>query len=305
MALIEYKCPNCDANLKSEEGNKKVVCPYCSAQFTIEDIRSQAGSLNDFVRESEKDPKDSIKKTSESNNVMAQELIKGEETTSSGPVLGKLVAKTALFTLAGILALVLILFGVFTIFFPSVMVTVSDKLGMDKVCTYYAVSVYNRSNDISDLADVVERGYQSHSWGTVSKYGKKLINRKDFGEFCDLKDIEAENGEEGALIAGTYDQYIVGLIAEAMYRQNDEENALDTAFYLNREVFPANNAVVSLSLIVMNEGDVAFAERIYEELNTLYETVNFDSEEDGENLEMLIGMMRDFISSEGSAAEAD
>ena len=66
--------------------------------------------------------------------------------------MGKLIAKTAGITLAGLLALILILFGVFTVFFPSVMLRITDLCGMDRACTQYAVSVYTRTNDIDDLA---------------------------------------------------------------------------------------------------------------------------------------------------------
>ncbi len=216
---------------------------------------------------------------------------RGAALSFSESALGKLIAKTAGITLACILALALILFGVFTVFFPSVMFRLTDLCGMDKICTQYAVSVYSRSNKIEDLANVVERGYASESWQIVSDYGTRLTARADFEEFCDLRD-EAE--EDGARIPGGYAQYIAGAVAVAHYRLGEEEEALSAAFEKNRRSFEENNAVVTLSMTVIAEGDIGFAAEIYEELCGLSGSVNFDVEADVRNYETLLHILEEF-----------
>lgn len=45
MALKEYKCPNCGANIPLEEGKNDVKCPYCAAQFSVESDHAIADAL--------------------------------------------------------------------------------------------------------------------------------------------------------------------------------------------------------------------------------------------------------------------
>ena len=48
--------------------------------------------------------------------------------------MGKLIAKTAAITLACIIVLALVLFGIFSLFVPSVMGSLTDSLGMTGAC---------------------------------------------------------------------------------------------------------------------------------------------------------------------------
>ena len=48
--------------------------------------------------------------------------------------MGKLIAKTAAITFACIIVVALVLFGIFSLFVPSVMVSLTDSLGMTGAC---------------------------------------------------------------------------------------------------------------------------------------------------------------------------
>ena len=73
--------------------------------------------------------------------------------------MGKLIAKTAGITLAAIVALALVLLGMFSWFAPGIMVTITENLGLEGACASYSISVYERSGEIDDLAVAVERCY--------------------------------------------------------------------------------------------------------------------------------------------------
>ena len=40
MDSIEYKCPNCDADLKFNPDTQKLDCEYCSSSFTVDEIKN-------------------------------------------------------------------------------------------------------------------------------------------------------------------------------------------------------------------------------------------------------------------------
>ena len=206
--------------------------------------------------------------------------------------LGKLIAKTAGITLACLVALILILFGIFTIFFPSVMVEITDFCGMEKASARYAVSVYTRSNDIDDLADVVERAYYAESWSIAADYGERLSAREDFGSYCEKADASA-NAKPGG-----YAQFTAGLIAVSQYKLGNKAEALEAALTPNRQSFTENNAAVTLAMTVIADGDKDFASEILGELRGLLENINFDMEADITNLETLISVVESYCQSQ-------
>ena len=100
--------------------------------------------------------------------------------------MGKLIAKTAALTLACILAVLLVLFGVFSLFFPGVMVSLTDSLGLEGPCATYSISLYNRTGKADDLADALERSYAAEHYGDVAEYGKVFIFGVIVGTFSSI-----------------------------------------------------------------------------------------------------------------------
>lgn len=188
--------------------------------------------------------------------------------------LGKLIAKTALVTLACILALALLLFGVFSLFFPSVMVSVTNGLGMDSACASYSISVYKHTKDVGDLAVAVERNYYAEKYGDAAEYGSILINSEQFSDYCSAVD-EKNGGVQGSAssrIEGTSAQYFIGIVAVSQYREGISA-AIDTAFgALGNNAFEKGNAVVFLSSVAMASEDREFCSEILSRLSSLHPT---------------------------------
>ena len=51
MANVEFKCPNCGAPLSFDSSSQKVACPYCEAEFDVDDI----SILKDAFKEGDKE----------------------------------------------------------------------------------------------------------------------------------------------------------------------------------------------------------------------------------------------------------
>ena len=188
--------------------------------------------------------------------------------------MGKLIAKTALITLACILALALLLFGVFSLFFPSVMVSITNGLGMDGACASYSVSVYKHTDDVNDLAIAVERSYYAERYGDAAEYGAILLQRDDFSAFCAACDQKngGEQGTAASRVKVESSQYFVGIVAASQYKTGIAA-AMDTAFSaLGNNQFSEGNAVVFLASVAMTSDDKEYCSDILWRLSSLHPT---------------------------------
>ena len=141
--------------------------------------------------------------------------------------MGKLIAKTAAITLACIIAAALLLFGIFSLFFPSVMMSLTDSLGMEGPCASYTVSVYEKTGKTEDLALAVERSYLAEHYEDAAKYGILFLQSEDFSSFCLEED--KNSGSSSQYLRGTSAQYYTGIVSVSLYHCADER-AIDTAF---------------------------------------------------------------------------
>lgn len=53
MAVITYKCPNCDGGLIFDPESQKFHCEYCLSYFSEEELQNNAPSSEDETRSSE------------------------------------------------------------------------------------------------------------------------------------------------------------------------------------------------------------------------------------------------------------
>ena len=176
--------------------------------------------------------------------------------------LGKLIAKTAGITLAAIVALALVLLGMFSWFAPGIMVTITENLGLEGACASYSISVYERSGDIDDLAVAVERCYNVGDYENAASYGSELLSDEGFDDYCAKRDNEITSD-----YIGDTDQYLIGIVAESLYRTNQKENALNLVSAAANNEFRTNSAIVYLGTVAVEQGDAAFCSQILSRLD--------------------------------------
>ncbi len=180
--------------------------------------------------------------------------------------LGKLVLKTAAVTFSLLIAFALIVFGAVSLVSPSAMVAFSDSLGMTGVGAYYSVAAYERSGDIADLAEAVERSYDAGHYADAADYGSALLKDPGFAGYCSERDAETQGS---ASILSEYDQYAAGIVSSAQYYAGEKEQALGTALESLGQTFPQNNAVIYLAAAAMSQDDTEFCKTLSERLETL------------------------------------
>ena len=186
----------------------------------------------------------------------------------------KLVLKTALITLASVLVLALLVYGVLSLFVPSAMVSLTDKLGMDGACARYSVSVYEKTGDIDDLAAAVERSYGAERYGDAAEYGVILAGQKY-----------------------DYAQFAAGIVSVSLYYDGQTDAAVKVAFDAVGSSFPTGNAVIYLlSAACDAEKDADTCRILLTALQELRGQLPAGAQEDAEAVSQWITLMETFLS---------
>ena len=203
--------------------------------------------------------------------------------------LNKLILKTALITLACVLALALLLFGVFSLFVPSVMVSLTDKLGMESACARYSAAVYEKSGAIDDLAVAVERNYGAGRYEAAAEYGTELLQRDDFDSYSAARDADSLG------LTASYAQYAAGIVSVSQYYSGDTDAAVRTAFDACGIAFPRNNAAVYLIDAAMNvRADAAVCRVLLTRLQELESRLSPSAGEDSKYISVWIDQLNAF-----------
>ena len=203
----------------------------------------------------------------------------------------KLVLKTALITLASVLVLALLVYGVLSLFVPSAMVSLTDKLGMDGACARYSVSVYEKTGDIDDLASAVERSYGAERYGDAAEYGVILLEREDFSSYCERR--------ENAMAGQKYDyaQFAAGIVSVSLYYDGQTDAAVKVAFDAVGSSFPTGNAVIYLlSAACDAEKDADTCRILLTALQELRGQLPAGAQEDAEAVSQWITLLETFLS---------
>lgn len=96
----------------------------------------------------------------------------------------KLVLKTVAITLAGIVVLCGILYGIFALFSPKTLGSISEQLGNKSATIYYYGAQYGKTGSTYDLAKYISVLGSDADAKTLQKLSSELVERDDFTEYC-------------------------------------------------------------------------------------------------------------------------
>lgn len=162
----------------------------------------------------------------------------------------KLVLKTILNTLLGIIAGLVLVWGIISLFFPKCFVDITYKMGMEKVSAWYAASSYVRTRDLSDLAMATEMSVYAGNDKQVVKYGGIFIRMDGFDDYCEEQDKSAATGT-----SYSYKQFIYGHLSVSNYKLGDKNTAIKTAFTAIPENLDGNTAIFMLVIEAVESDD--------------------------------------------------
>ena len=115
-----------------------------------------------------------------------------------------LIIKTCLFTLGGVVLLLALLFGVFVIFFPSVLANTADKLGNYDVAIHYYEKQYDKTQSLDDLFVLCKKLDVEKSPEDSKSYLSVMINSDGFVDFCLAQDKGGEDMACGEYLTSKY-----------------------------------------------------------------------------------------------------
>ena len=138
----------------------------------------------------------------------------------------KLVIKTALITLASIVALMAILFGVFALFFPKTLATSFDKAGSYGASMYFYEKQYEKSSSMDDLYTLCVKVNPYTDGQRAEKYLTEFAEKSNFYSYC-------RNLDSGEVVSN--EEYFEGKLVTVLYLKGGVDAGIPKAIQFIRE----------------------------------------------------------------------
>lgn len=98
MELEQLKCPGCGAPISIKNGEKIVVCEYCSNSFTVDDIQDEKKKIH---LQMERDKAKAYKERLDMENQQYEKVIKGSKKASAANMIPAFIVGVVLIILIG------------------------------------------------------------------------------------------------------------------------------------------------------------------------------------------------------------
>lgn len=131
----------------------------------------------------------------------------------------KIIIRTAVITLCGVLAFIALLYGALTLFAPKALANFWGGLGSDNLAKTFSEKQYEKTEDISDLYNLIVVLDAEEDAEKVVLYTEKLLNEQGFKEFCSQNDVS------GAKISTV--QYVSVKYVYSLVSLNQQKKALE------------------------------------------------------------------------------
>lgn len=203
----------------------------------------------------------------------------------------KLVVKTAVKTVLILLGIIIAAFAIFNFAFPQHMATAMEALGNYNMAVKYANLRYTYTGDCFDLARCYDDSVLSGENENIILYAEKLLADKDYERVC-----AERNGIYNDMYADQfgfnfdYDLRVRSTTSVAYYSQAIKMDGDDRSTYTQKAInfaldangndrFPYGNSLMTLSIKIANNNDLAAAELMLVALDGITPT---DEEEKGD-----------------------
>ena len=170
----------------------------------------------------------------------------------------KLVLKTALFTLCGILLLSAITYGLIALFSPITLARMYDGVGNYSTSMHYYEKAYQKSNSIADLFVICAKVDAKNDSVRANIYLELFVEDGDFNAFC-----QAQDSGKVEVFSKTEDFYYGKYVLAVYYNDGKTYSVANAISKCNQKVsslgYYQNNPysfLVSYALSSFSQSDV-------------------------------------------------
>lgn len=157
----------------------------------------------------------------------------------------KIIIKTAMITLASVIVLLALAFGIASLAFPKNMSQICENMGNYKLAASYAERQYSYTGSTEDLYRCTRLYIRIGDRSNTIKYCKKLVEKEDFKECC-ASDV----------------QYIYGNYATSLYLSGKGDEAVVIAEKSIADGFEIPNAYADLTVKAVEKEDKEFGQKL-------------------------------------------
>ncbi len=176
--------------------------------------------------------------------------------------MGKIVLKSALFTLAGIVLCLGILFGMLAWLSPISLAKFFDGMGMYSASVTFYESNFNKTKELGDLSTLIVKIDVEKDSERAEKYLEILVESEHFENYCIVNDgVSQSNISSKDFYLG---EYVYALILNGKF-----ETALSLSFeYVGENGYTQNNPA---RIMVIHAKDLLTEQQVYTLKQKIYE----------------------------------
>lgn len=156
--------------------------------------------------------------------------------------MNRLIMKTALITVASLLALLVLLTGALCLFAPGVMAKTASKLGLDGAALYFSEKQYVKTKEEGDLEDLLYRANAAGAYDKLVKYSLDMIDAENFDEFCAAHPASTPD----------YKSYVIGSYVLSLMLTGNTDGALSEAARLYAREYAGFTAFNPFDVLAKN-----------------------------------------------------
>lgn len=203
--------------------------------------------------------------------------------------LQKLVVKTAVKTVLIILGIIVAAFSIFNFAFPQHMATAMESLGNYGMAVKYANLRYTYTGDSFDLARCYDDSVLAGDDESIILYAEKLLADKNYKTVCqERNDMYNKMYQDQFGFTFDYDLRVISTLSVSYYNEAVKKEGAERVTYTQKAMdfaleanggdrFLYGNALMALSIKIVNNKDKAAAASMLEVLDTITPTEQAES----------------------------
>ena len=181
---------------------------------------------------------------------------------------GKIVLRSAIIGFVSVLCAFALLVGMMTVFYPKTLFRFTNGLEWNDVSLYLAKRAYDKDGEIEMLDTAFCLAVETGDVKSTEELATKLLSHPSFPSYAAKQDAIEESGTTYGEKYGLYKEYVQAELTVAKYKNGNVSGAIEYAYNSVLYGFSKNNAVIKLTLAIVENGDETSANSLLQKLSS-------------------------------------